>query len=382
MKEIAIIHFLPIEYYPPATNFVTSLLNTNPELVDTTQVYTCHNIKKRPAFTYSNTQTGQLGIHRSPFPKPQDKTAVRLLKYLHFNISSLWRLIKQHPQSILYYETFSAWPVYIYYRYFNRNCRIFIHNHEYASPDWYKKNMKLVKYYHRLEKKWLFPNATWISQTNQDRLKLFHNDHPAISNEVLRVMPNYPPKSWKNSDVNHDQVTPNQPLRIVHIGSLSFHNTYIREFVNWVLQQNVKIQFDVYSYNLASDVKIFLKKHQGNSINFIEEGIEYYHQPALLKNYDVAVILHKAHNENYRFNAPNKLFESLICNLDVWYPQELEGITPYVTNMTYPQVIPIEFSKLSQFNWKANLRSENMSYLPCERYCEDVYKPLIDYLLQ
>lgn len=377
-RKIVIVHYMPLEYYPPITNILNTIMQQNIGKL-TILTFSCKNNRKRRNFECIRQEGSfnQLKIIRSPFPFSKDIRLIRLFKYLLFNLTALFRIILFNPEEIIYFESYSAFPVYFYSKYFKRKIPILIHYHEYESKLAYEKMMKTVQIYHQYEKTYIYKNAIWISQTNQDRLKLFHKDHPSIPKEVLRVMPNYPPKSWSVLKSNCETDTRNKPLRIVHVGSLSFHNTYIREFANWVLQQNNKVQFDVYSYNLDSDVKGFLKQHQGESINFIEEGIEYYQQPALLKNYDVAIILHKAHNENYRFNAPNKLFESLVCNLDVWYPQELEGITPYITQNSYPQVIPIDFSKLNEFNWKMALRQNTMAYKPFELYCEDVYEELV-----
>jgi hypothetical protein len=117
------------------------------------------------------------------------------------------------PDIIYYYETYSAWPVYAYLRFFNLKARLFIHNHEYFDNNWYRKGMKLVNWYHRLEVNFLYERAEWISQTNHYRNELFAKDHPLISTKKLEVLRNFPPKKWaelyanqKENNSKNDQV--------------------------------------------------------------------------------------------------------------------------------------------------------------------------------
>ena len=46
-KKVAIIHFYPIEYFPPITNLLNHISNYDDIKVD---VYTCHNTKNRIPF--------------------------------------------------------------------------------------------------------------------------------------------------------------------------------------------------------------------------------------------------------------------------------------------------------------------------------------------
>src|SRR5690554_4969697 len=245
MTNLAIIHYMPLEYYPPVTNFLDTLADRHNSKLKIIKVYSCHNIKGRKSyFIPQDSENGTQNhlysfiINRSPFPKENDNRLVRLYKYIHFNLSTLLNLVIQWPNNLLYYESYSAWPAYIYSRFFNRQCRIFIHNHEYADERWYKTTMYQVRYFHRLEKKWIYPHAVWNSQTNDDRLNFFLNDNPTTRAESLRVMPNYPPNSWqfkvKDSSTKSIKNKKSTTLKVVYIGSLSFQNTYIKEFCDWV----------------------------------------------------------------------------------------------------------------------------------------------------
>lgn len=398
--KLAILHYLPLEYYPPITNlidYIAKELNLNFGLV---KVFSTHNIKGRIEYRVSSiskennylkinhklqiTNYKLPTIHRSSFPKETDSSPIRLLKYIQYNLFTLIGLVIFRPNNLLYYESYSVWPAYIYTRYFNKKCSIFIHNHEYADKEWYATTMRLVRYYHILEKKWLYPQAIWNSQTNDDRLRLFHNDHPTIKPETLKVMPNYPPRCWqrKNSIPNQpDKYTTENPLKIVYVGSLSFQSTYLKEFCDWVIQQKGETQFDIYSYNLYNDVKEYFYQ-LSPFINYFNKGVEYYDLPHILSQYQVGLILYKAHNKNYTFNAPNKLFEYLACNLDVWYHKTLHGPQPYNTNETYPKVMPIDFDNLNSFDIEKAIDKSNCRYKPNTYWCENAIQPLIKELIK
>ncbi len=386
MKKIAILHYLPIEYYPPITNLLDYALCNDLKNLGQVKVFSCHNIKNRQAYIFpQNNLLNTLGsIYRSPFPKSKNSAFLRAYKYLHFNLSCLWHLILFKPNTLMYYETYSAWPAYVYIKYFNRKCKLFIHSHEYSPKEWYVNSMKLVKYFHRLEKKWLYPNANWNSQTNEDRLHFFLKDHPELKKESLRVMPNYPPKKWATILLNtkkiYTDVDPSK-IKIVYVGSLSFEHTYLKEFCNWVIQQKNQVQFDIYSYNLSEEVKYYLNNLNCESINFYQKGIEYNELPKILSKYNVGIILYKAHNTNYTYNAPNKLFEYLVCDLDVWYSDSLLGPKKYITNNTYPQVIPICFEQMEQLKSSSLYNRQKLFYQPTALHYEEIFKRLLAEML-
>ena len=395
MVKLAILHYMPLEYYPPATNLLDYVEKNHFRCFKSIKVYSCNNVKGRLKYKPFDQESSKLInkklsnpiennsliIKRSPFPEETNNSILRLIKYLHYNIFTLIGLVTYRPNNLLYYESYSAWPAYVYTKYFNRNCYLYIHHHEYASKDWYANTMKLVRYYHQLEKKWLYPRAQWISQTNEDRLEFFHQDHPNLKKEQLKIMPNYPPKNW-NMEKREKRKEKGNVLKLAYIGSLSFQSTYLKELCEWIIDQNGKIQLDIYAYNLYLDVKDYLKSHNTPHIKYYGEGIEYNDQPKILSQYDVGLILYKAHNQNYTYNAPNKLFEYLACDLDVWYPNVLEGPKPYNTQKNYPKVIPVDFENLDQFNWQQAFDKSRCEYRPSKYFYEDVYKNFVKKILE
>lgn len=384
MTKIAILHFLPLEYYPPVTNFIDTLLSHPSKRVNSIRIFSSTNTKRRKAYQIKQSKqkpanTYSIKIKRTPFPETQDKVVLRIVKYAFFNLYSLFGLIKQRPNNILYYETISAWPAYIYSRFFNRNCRIFIHNHEYADKNWYATTMKQVRYFYRLEKEWLYLRAVWNSQTNSDRLGLFHSDHPALKPSTLKVLPNYPPRKWKQEvEKNKKGERKNNTLKLVYVGSLSFQSTYLKELCEWVLSQNGKVQFDIFAYNLYQDVKSFLKCLNSPYINYCEQGIEYLDIPLTISKYDVGIIFYKAYSENVINCVSNKFYEYLACNLDVWFSTTMESTYQHIASNSFPKVIPVDFENLNKFDWQKAVDKEGCTYKPSEYYCEDVYNELIE----
>lgn len=393
MTKLAIIHYMPLEYYPPVTNLLDTIARDYSQQFKSVNVFSCYNVKDRKEYQIPQNKAQatpqpphSIKIKRSPFPKETDNGLIRLFKYIHFNLFTLVGLLLQRPSSLLYFESYSVWPAYIYSRFFNRRCRIFIHNHEYADKGWYATTMHQVRYFHLLEKKWLYPRAVWNSQTNSDRLQFFHNDHPTLRPETLRVMPNYPPLSWKlqieTASSGKPELRKPSILKVVYVGSLSFHNTYLNEFCDWVIQQNGQVQFDIYAYNLYNDVKEYLNNLGSSNINYFDKGVEYNDIPMVISNYDVGIIFYKAYSENVINCVSNKFYEYVACGLDVWFSAVMKSTHQHVTDNTYPKVIPVDFENLCQFDWQAAIDKKDLTHQPSNYFCEEVYKELINELLK
>jgi hypothetical protein len=236
--------------------------------------------------------------------------------------------------------------------------------------------MHQVRYFHLLEKKWLYPRAVWNSQTNSDRLEFLHNDHPALQPETLKVMPNYPPQSWQKI-MSIPKTSESFPLKIIYVGSLSFHNTYLKEFCNWVIKQDGLVLFDVYAFNLYNDVIEYLNQLKSPYINYFDKGIEYQEIPIVISKYDVGIVFYKAYSENVINCVSNKFYEYLACGLDVWFSTVMKSTHQHITADTFPKVIPVDFEKLAQFDWKAAIDKKDLTHQPSVYFCEEVYEELV-----
>lgn len=373
MKKIAVFHFLPLEFYPPVTNFLDYAGSKENLII---KVFSTSNDKERKE--YKNDRLA--GIKRVSIPNSGDKTFTKLSKYIKFNFFFLRDLLKFKPDEILYFESYSAGPVYWYIKFFRKKTKLRIHYHEYASPEWYENGMRLVKYYHKLERQYLYSRANWISQTNEERINLFLKDNPQVNPKKMRVLPNYPPKSWIKDEVEMKKIE--SPVKTVYIGSLSLENTFLEEYCTWVIEQRGKVTFDIYSYNLHETTRHYLNSLNSRFVNFIPGGVEYENIPEVLKNYQVGVILYKPVNENYINNAPNKLFEYLLCGLEVWFPDTMKGCLSYQRSVS-PKVIPVDFCNLHienflESNRKTASYSNNDSVFTAEKALHPLVKELIE----
>lgn len=370
--KIAIVHTLPLEYYPPVTNLLDILAQKKDMQV---LVISTNNSKKRKTY-------GQQGIrlHRTAYPAYVKGLFRKLLAFAEMILSPLVWLIRFRPDVLMYYEPHSAYPVYLYKRYIRPSVRLFIHYHEYYTPEEFKApHMKMVEFFHRKEVNFLYETAEWISQTNPFRLDFFSKDYPFIPRSSLHALPNYPPESW---GAHQRPSSVDSPVKLLYLGALSFENTYIREMVEYVKKNPGKVILDIYSYQLADDVEVFLNNLHSENVRFFHEGVDYEKIPEIAAEYRAGLILYKPHNINYTFNAPNKLFEYLACGLDVWFPEEMTGTYPYITEGTYPKVIKTDFERLNELNLEEMISCEGLTYKPSEYFAEKVYGEFIDkYLL-
>src|SRR6202043_3312153 len=101
-------------------------------------------------------------------------------------------------------------------------------------------------------------------------------------------------------------------------------------FANWIIQQDGRATWDIYSDNITEDAKVFLKSLNPELVRF-QGRVNYFRLPGILRNYHTGVILYNGHIPNYIFNAPNKLFEYWACGLDVWFPEIRKSTMFYAT---------------------------------------------------
>jgi hypothetical protein len=330
---------MPLEYYPPVTNMLDILANEKSLDI---RVWSSKNIKGRSP--YEN--AGINRIKRTPFPRSNDHRLLRLLKYLYHNLVVFLGLILFDPKIIFYYETYSVGPVYWYLKLFGGKKRLFIHYHEYFDQAWYDQGMALVKQYYKFEKSYLWQKAEWISHTNQFRIDLMLKAHPNLNEASLYVLPNYPPKSWTANNQSRRKQTNGEMLKFVYVGSLSVERTFLKEFCDWVIGLNGEVQFDIYAYNTTPKTILYLNNLNSELVNFYPDGVAYQNMPSLLSEYDLGVIFYKADTPNAKYCASNKLFEYLVCGLEVWVSRQQIGTKPFEELNAYPRVRLLDFEQL------------------------------------
>lgn len=338
MMRLAVVQQLPLEYYPPVTNLLAFLGESGDFEV---RVFSVANTRGRPAWTRKGVRITTL-----PSPLPGDSALKRLFLQLRF-VGSTWAgLLRFRPEAILYFEPHSALPVFCHHLSLFRRTRIFVHHHEYYEPQEFDRpGMRLPKLAHWCERTLLFADAEWISQTNEQRRELFLEDHPAIDPGKVRVMPNYPPRSWEATE-NRAWKDDAAPLRLVYIGSLSREDTYIEPLVEWVNATEHPVTLDIFGYNVSDSTRAWLESRAGDRVAFDPRGILYEDLPERIADYHAGVILYRGNTTNFVWNAPNKLFEYLACGLDAWYPPVMKGIAPYGDASTAPRILEVDFDRL------------------------------------
>lgn len=362
MNKLFIIHYYPIDYFPPVMNLIETLEKKIDITVSSTQ--------------RSNSLVEFKGIRVKIFRKikenKSDNSVKILIKYFIFTLFTLGLLIRKRPNAILYYESISAFPAYLYKYFFNRKVKLCIHYHEYMTPEEYKKNgMRLSRFNLKLEKSWLLQNAIWISQTNEYRKAFFLKDNPNISKSICHLLPNYPPQNWLCTHKNHV----GDIVKCVYIGSLSLKDTFVLDFCRWVNLQGGKVQFDIYSFNFHQDTFDAIEALHSPFIKFYKEGVKYMEIPHILKFYDVGVLLYRAQTLNFKFNETNKFYEYLICGLDVWYPKEMTLLHEMDKSLFAPDIKEMDinnglFPKLDFSSRLVNNSSYNM-------FSEKVYESFL-----
>ncbi len=367
-KNIVIIHCQALEIFPPVINCINFL---SKEIGEERRLNVITSEPDAVRTLYANKKVDILRISNNKKVKGSVGT---LMRFANFTIRTLLKLIRLKPAAILYYESHSALPVFVYKRFFNKNVRVFIHYHEYMSPnDYAQPGMRIISFAHSKEK-YLFKKAEWISHTNNERMALFLNDNPSIDKSVCRLIPNYPSREW--AFVQDKKKYFNQVCKFVYVGSFgSFEDLYIKEFLTWIKQNAGAVFLDIYSFNVPAHIVAFITELGAQNIE-LKGAVSYELLPLVLKEYNVGVILYKATTLNFKHNAPNKLFEYQGCGLDVWFPEEMLGCYEYIHSETYPKVIKVNFREIDKFDYKFAINRNGLKERSIAFYCEDVLTPL------
>ncbi len=367
--KVAILHQLPIEYYPPLTNILKYFSDVQDVQV---LAVTCHNDKGRAPYSQP-----RIELRRYPFAVRGDSFYQRWKKAFAWHWAAARTLADFRPDVLMYFEPHSALAAFLYFWWFRGKARLFIHHHEYYTPgDYRQPGNRLTRLNHFFERRFLLPRAYWISQTNSDRLRFFQSDHPEVETQKLHVMPNLPPQRWLQREAVQNQfATPT--LRLVYVGSVSLHDTFIGPLVDWLLANPaLAISLDVFAYNCDPVTLEFLKKSSGETVRFHERGVDYDELPTLLRQFDVGVILYRCRTVNYQYNASNKLFEYLTCGLDVWYPPTMLGVKPYARDDAWPRVMEIDYDELTSVDLSKMRSRDGLRELAWQETCEGVYSVL------
>jgi hypothetical protein len=349
-KRLCIVHFQPLEKYPPVVNFIRFIQEQNDPEKE------IHVVSIHPGTGKNVLEFPGVRVHRLGTWKDKQRIA-RLFFYIFFNIRVLLLLLRVWPGQILYYETLSAFGPWVYKRIFNKRVRLFIHYHEYTSPAEYESGMVLGRWLYKKEKQ-IYQQAEWVSHTNEERMAMFLQDVKHCRPLHTYILPNYPPVSWQKRAT---QVQGNSDSKIgfVYVGALSMETMYAAEMALFIAKHPESCYWHIYSGNPEEQFISFLQNLKASNIHF-KGAIAYDELPAVLPAYDIGVILYKGTTPNFTYNAPNKFFEYLICGLNVWYPLVMKGMVPFEQLIRKPWVKGINFEDPHFPNPQSALRGESI----------------------
>ena len=359
-SNLVVVHFQPLEGYPPVMNVIQSLFI---EKISVSILSTGSNIN---CFNPYGVKIFRLGSYLGNPIK-------RYVCYLKFNIIGFLKLLNLNPSSVICYETGSIGPVYLY-KLLKPKTAVFLHHHEYESVLEKASFSGYQKFLGKLESK-LFKDLNWLSHTNIDRLEMFKSDNAIFETRKLHIFPNYPSMQWAAAGILKKREVENKILKLVYVGSLGLHTTYIADVISWVAALNGKATLTIFSQNLENSV-IELINNADNSQVILKPSVSYFELPEVICQFDVGLVLYNGHIPNFIMNVPNKVNEYLACGLNVWYSDVLVTTQTFSKeNPDYP-LFAVDFSKGIQMEVPP-ISEEPFEY---RHWHEDAMKPLMDAL--
>ncbi len=371
MTRLCILHFQPVEKYPPAINFLR-LLGLSASTTQEIHLFTTDSGKGKENISIPGIRIYRIGKWREGMGKFS-----RLLFYTRFVLTSLLKLVKYKPSVVMYYETVSAGAPYLYKKWIRPSCPIVIHYHEYTSSEEYQSGMILNRWLHRLELS-LYKKAEWVSHTNEDRVRLFLQDTGKWAPSRPMILPNHPPASWStHSQINRPAA--GSPIAFVYVGALSLEHLYVKEMAEWIASRPHDCYWNIYSDNMAPGVLDYFDQLGASNI-FFNGAVNYDELPGILSKHNIGTILYKGHIPNYIYNIPNKLFEYHVCGLDTWYPRQMVTCASLNTTDSFPKIVPVDFIHLNLLSLSELINRDNLRYHKQEYSCEETYSGLIRWI--
>lgn len=369
-NNTVIFHFQPLELFPPAMNFITSVSNNKGFFGNLTVFSTKNNNNQ---FKYEN---GKIELKRLKGIEPHARKLSKLVRYFAIYARITLFLIKKKPNKVVYFETLSALPIILYYFLSSRKNKpsIYVHYHELVTIQELSKGRWLNQKINILEQK-IYTLAKWISQTNLKRLEIFSEQYGLDKeNEKLNTLPNYPPSSWLRAPKQMNEAETTDIIKLVHIGALSTDGMYL-EHVLKHFGNNPKFTIDFYSHNFTPVITTLIS---GNNNCSIKGSIAYQDIPSLKGLYDVGLVLYRALTTNVMYCAPNKIFEYLALDLDVWCSDKLITAGEHERLECYPKMIMVDYENMEAFDVGKATDKSGLEYVPSPYVCEPVYEKLLN----
>lgn len=156
----------------------------------------------------------------------------------------------------------------------------------------------------------------WVSQVTPKRAELFSRRFKVQCRNLF----NYPSASFAS---NIPERAVNDKLKIVYVGSCN--PVSIQVSILSMLSKLYGVELSVLPTN--SEGLDYIAGLDGVQIL---RRVPYSELPNLLGQFDVGLVLYNGHSDNMRYGVPNKLIEYLRCGLHVVYHSALESVTDFV----------------------------------------------------
>ncbi len=344
-KKIIILHFREPRLYPPLLNFIEFLKENDLEFYLVTAKYQSS---------------------KNQFAKFWGK----LLFVLQGNF---YATITQNP--IVCFESISTIALFLANK-LNSKLKVYFHFHEYFSKQEYLRESRLEQFGWKLEKN-ILKNAKWISHTNQHRMDMWAIENNSIDSKKYRILPNYPSEKWVKLK-QPTQIDQKGITKLVHIGALSEKSMYLENMLQFL---GNKPQFSIafYSHRFTPEISDLISKYNNCTMN---GSISYQDIPSLKGKYDVGLVLYNGSTLNFTYNAPNKIFEYLALDLDVWCSDKLITAYDHERLDCYPKMIMVDYENLEAFEVDKALDKNGLDYVQSPYVCEPVYQNLLKMMFE
>jgi len=367
--RIAVVHALPLEYYPPARNTL-GLLSRH----KTWEVRAWSTTNRRGLADW---HPGRFPIVRHWHADPDDPLPLRIAGYSGWHARTALDLVRWKPDALIYFEPHSALAVWSYFR-LGGNAELFIHHHEYYAPeDYLRPGMRMVRSTMKLERRALFARARWVSQTNEVRLRLMLEWSREVRRESARVFPNYPPADWLDRSKRAEAAPmAKAPTKLVYVGAASIEDTFIQQAIEFAARNPGRFSLHLCGDNIQDAVWNLVDSLGAPNITSDRNGVPYDSIPEMLAGFDTGLILYKGNTLNFVHNVPNKAIEYLVCGLEVWYPPVMVGMSEFHRTHPLMPLREVDFTSLSHPPASRLCRAPHadLRQLTCERATQ----PLID----
>lgn len=167
----------------------------------------------------------------------------------------------------------------------------------------------------------------WVSQVTPKRAELFSKRF----NVQCRNLFNFPSAGFAS---NIPENVANDKLKIVYVGSCNPVSIQVSTLK--MLSKSNGVELSVLPTN--SEGLDYIAGLDGVQIL---RRVPYSKLPNLLGQFDVGLVLYNGHSENMRYGVPNKLIEYLRCGLHVVYHSALESVTDFVRAHQLTSVVHI-----------------------------------------